>query len=112
MGNGNPRPEQTRRGAVSGTGTRQHTPSLLWDAAVAVNLRAHMQFAPVRCAITQDVADDLFEDQLDVVARACGLRQFFGVEGPAQCFEGLSEACQRPEKSESNRVRVYGDSRG
>ena len=71
-----------------------------------------MQFASVRCSMAQEVADDLFEDQLDVVACAARLRQIFGVESLAQVIEGLSEGWQRPKEPESNRIRVDGASSG
>jgi hypothetical protein len=69
-------------------------------------LRRNLQGAPLRRAVAQDVADDLLEDKLNVVARTRGRRQIVGVECLAQFIEGLFKAGERPDKPEPNRVRV------
>ena len=66
----------------------------------------------LRRRVAQDIADDLFEDEFDVVAHAWRLRQFLGVECMAQFIESMCEGRQRSNKSELNRMRVDVTSQG
>jgi|HubBroStandDraft_2_1064218.scaffolds.fasta_scaffold00741_3 hypothetical protein len=57
-----------------------------------VHRHVNAQFAALRCAMAHDVADDLLEDQLDIVAAADVGLLFLAVERAAQLKEGLFEA--------------------
>ena len=59
---------------------------------VDVHRHVDAQITARRCAMAHDVADDLLEDQLDVVAAADVGLLFLAVERAAQLKEGLFEA--------------------
>ena len=76
--------------------------------AVGTDLNRHInaQLAALRRAVAHDVADDLLEDQFNIVAGADPGLDCRAIECAEQMREALFEAARRPRKAEPNRMRV------
>ena len=82
-------------GSASAAGVESYTGILEGHQdTLGADIHRHVnaQIAALRCAMAHDVADDLLEDQLDVVAAADVGLLYLAVERAAQLKEGLFEA--------------------
>ena len=74
--------------------------------AAALNRDFDVKIGVAQRGITQDIPDNLFEYQLDVVAYAGAKRLPASVESAAELAETMSKTAQRAGKSNPDRKRI------